>query len=73
MTTFKKVYFNYEFFECSGKFGLWIDGDLNCGRTDDCSTYGNPPLVEEKDFVIKTLECWAFLTTASQEIEEQVE
>lgn len=45
----------------SGKFGLWLDGDLNQGRTEACNTYGNEPLVNEQDFVVKILECWAFL------------
>ncbi|XP_039295641.1 nuclear receptor coactivator 7 isoform X3 [Nilaparvata lugens] len=44
-----------------GKFGLWLDGDLNQGRTEACNTYGNDPLTPSKDFVIKTLECWAFV------------
>lgn len=46
---------------CSGKFGLWLDGDLNQGRSQRCSTYANEPLAPEEDFVIKTLECWAFV------------
>lgn len=45
----------------SGKFGIWLDGDLNQGRTEACNTYGNEPLVNEQDFVVKILECWAFL------------
>lgn len=45
----------------SGKFGLWLDGDLNQGRSQRCSTYANEPLAPEEDFVMKTLECWAFV------------
>lgn len=45
----------------SGRFGLWLDGDLNQGRSQHCSTYGNEPLAPQEDFVIKTLECWAFV------------
>lgn len=45
----------------SGKFGLWLDGDLYQGRTQSCSTYGNEPLAPHEDFVVKTLECWAFI------------
>lgn len=45
----------------SGKFGLWLDGDLYQGRTQTCSTYGNEPLAPHEDFVVKTLECWAFI------------
>lgn len=55
----KKLIYNFEFF--SGKFGLWLDGDLNQGRSQRCSTYANEPLAPEEDFVIKTLECWAFV------------
>jgi len=44
-----------------GKFGLWLDGDLYQGRTESCATYGNEPLAPQKDFVVKTLECWAFV------------
>ncbi|XP_076234385.1 TLD domain-containing protein mustard isoform X3 [Calliopsis andreniformis] len=44
-----------------GKFGLWLDGDLYQGRTQSCSTYGNEPLAPQEDFVVKTLECWAFI------------
>ncbi|XP_055387006.1 nuclear receptor coactivator 7 isoform X17 [Condylostylus longicornis] len=44
-----------------GKFGLWLDGDLNQGRSQTCSTYGNETLAPQEDFVIKTLECWAFV------------
>ncbi|ODN04758.1 Oxidation resistance protein 1 [Orchesella cincta] len=43
-----------------GKFGLYVDGDLNCGRTEPCQTYGNGALTEPEDFIIRTLECWAF-------------
>nr|CAD7445975.1 unnamed protein product [Timema bartmani] len=45
----------------SGKFGLWLDGDLYQGTTQPCSTYGNEPLSPQEDFVVKTLECWAFI------------
>ncbi|KAG7202612.1 hypothetical protein KM043_009798 [Ampulex compressa] len=44
-----------------GRFGLWLDGDLYQGRTQSCSTYGNEPLAPREDFVVKTLECWAFI------------
>ncbi|XP_011066408.1 PREDICTED: oxidation resistance protein 1 [Acromyrmex echinatior] len=44
-----------------GKFGLWLDGDLYQGRTQSCSTYGNESLAPREDFVVKTLECWAFI------------
>lgn len=44
-----------------GKFGLWLDGDLYQGRSESCKTYGNDPLTPSVDFVVKTLECWAFI------------
>ncbi|XP_037922193.1 oxidation resistance protein 1 isoform X18 [Hermetia illucens] len=44
-----------------GKFGLWLDGDLNQGRSQTCNTYANEPLSPQEDFVVKTLECWAFV------------
>ncbi|KAE8749275.1 hypothetical protein FOCC_FOCC003982 [Frankliniella occidentalis] len=44
-----------------GRFGLWLDGDLYQGRSQSCSTYGNDPLSINEDFVVKTLECWAFI------------
>lgn len=45
-----------------GKFGLWLDGDLYLGRSEQCKTYGNDPLTPKVDFVVKTLECWAFIS-----------
>ncbi|XP_063918186.1 oxidation resistance protein 1 isoform X4 [Zophobas morio] len=45
-----------------GKFGLWLDGDLYLGRSESCKTYGNDPLTPKVDFVVKTLECWAFVS-----------
>ncbi|KAJ8982055.1 hypothetical protein NQ317_001464 [Molorchus minor] len=46
-----------------GKFGLWLDGDLYLGRSESCKTYGNDPLSPKRDFVVKTLECWAFINS----------
>ncbi|XP_050515362.1 oxidation resistance protein 1 isoform X6 [Diabrotica virgifera virgifera] len=46
-----------------GKFGLWLDGDLYIGRSESCQTYGNDPLTPKIDFVVKTLECWAFISS----------
>ena len=44
-----------------GQFGLWLDSSLYQGRSQACSTYRNTPLVPGGgDFVIKTVECWAF-------------
>ena len=44
----------------NGKFGIWIDADLNQGRTQPCPTFDNDPLTREGDFTIQALECWAF-------------
>lgn len=46
---------------CSGKFGLWLDGDLYLGRTQRCTTYGNEPLTTREDFIVKIMECWTFI------------
>lgn len=44
-----------------GQFGLWLDSSLYQGRSQACSTYRNSPLVPGGgDFVVKTVECWAF-------------
>jgi len=45
-----------------GKFGLWIDKDLNNCRSQTCATFDNEPLAGESDdyFTLKTLECWSF-------------
>lgn len=43
-----------------GYFGLWFDGDLNRGASVHCQTYNNDTLASSSDFVIKTLEAWAF-------------
>ncbi|XP_054724274.1 oxidation resistance protein 1-like [Uloborus diversus] len=43
-----------------GRFGLWLDGDLDRGRSVPCDTFDNEPLASEEDFVIKTLEAWGF-------------
>ncbi|KAI4487677.1 hypothetical protein M0802_011939 [Mischocyttarus mexicanus] len=44
-----------------GKFGIWLDSDLYRGRTQSCSTYGNELLAPHEDFLVETLECWAFI------------
>lgn len=51
---------NFIIGSANGKFALWIDEDLNQGRTESCSTFDNQPLTTE-DFTIKALECWAFV------------
>lgn len=49
------------FFFYRGRFGLWLDGDLNQGRTQTCKTFGNEPLSPDEDFWVRTLECWSFM------------
>lgn len=43
----------------SGRYGLWLDDNMYNGRTEKCSTFNSPALVPEKDFKIKTVECWS--------------
>jgi hypothetical protein len=43
-----------------GKFGIYIDGDLNNGRLQKCETFVAWPDIE-KDFVVKYFECWNFV------------
>jgi len=44
-----------------GKFGLWIDRDLNKCRSQTCATFDNEPLAgHSEDFTLKALECWSF-------------
>ncbi|XP_060065002.1 nuclear receptor coactivator 7-like [Ylistrum balloti] len=45
-----------------GNFGLWFDGDIYHGRTQHCETYDNDILTCSEDFVVKTLEAWAFFS-----------
>jgi len=44
----------------AGKFGLWFDEDLNKGRSQECSTFGNPSLTPTSDFSVNCIELWAF-------------
>jgi len=43
-----------------GRFGIWLDSNLNQGRTQACQTYKNEPLTTQGDFTVKTVECWTF-------------
>ena len=44
----------------NGKFGIYVDSDLNNGRIQSCETFVAWPR-EEKDFVVKYFECWNFV------------
>lgn len=43
---------------CSGKFGLWLDGDLNHGGSHPCETFNNEALSPKEEFLIRDLEVW---------------
>jgi len=47
-----------------GHYGLWLDPDLNGGRTQKCDTFENLPLTagpgDGGDFEIFQLEAWGF-------------
>ncbi|XP_007419949.1 TLD domain-containing protein 2 [Python bivittatus] len=42
----------------SGKFGLWLDGDLNHGGSHPCETFNNEALSPKEEFLIQDLEVW---------------
>uniref|UniRef100_A0A8R1Y2N7 Oxidation resistance protein 1 n=1 Tax=Onchocerca volvulus TaxID=6282 RepID=A0A8R1Y2N7_ONCVO len=44
-----------------GHYGLWLDADLNHGRTQACETFQNEPLTgESEDFSIQFVEAYGF-------------
>jgi hypothetical protein len=43
-----------------GKFGLWLDGDLEAGSSGVCDTYGNAPLASSEMFKVVRVEVWCF-------------
>lgn len=43
-----------------GHFGIYVDGDLNKGRIQSCTTFKDWPK-KEKDFTLKFFECWNFI------------
>lgn len=55
------IYSNNDFISVgsgNGKFGLWIDSNLEIGASDSVETFGNEPLSEDKKFKILGLEVW---------------
>ncbi|XP_071615997.1 TLD domain-containing protein 2 isoform X2 [Heliangelus exortis] len=42
----------------SGRFGLWLDGDLHHGGSQPCETFGNETLSLREEFCIQDLEVW---------------
>lgn len=55
------IYSNYNFFSIGsgdGKFGLWIDSNLQIGASDSVETFGNDRLSDHPKFNILGLEIW---------------
>ncbi|GME68984.1 unnamed protein product [[Candida] boidinii] len=55
------IYSNSKFISVGsgdGKFGLWIDENLNEGASDPVETFGNEPLSKKEKFNILALELW---------------
>ncbi|XP_074409577.1 TLD domain-containing protein 2 isoform X3 [Zonotrichia albicollis] len=42
----------------SGRFGLWLDGDLHRGGSQRCETFDNEILSQREEFCIQDLEMW---------------
>jgi len=40
--------------------GLYLDENLEFGRTESCRTFNNPPLAQEKDFIVSVVEVYGF-------------
>jgi hypothetical protein len=45
-----------------GHYGIWLDADLNHGRSQKCTTFDNEPLAGglEEDFVVQYVEAFGF-------------
>lgn len=44
----------------SGRSGLYLNEDFCDGLSQDCDTYGNKPLANSEDFLIRAVEMWTF-------------
>ncbi|NWY36834.1 TLDC2 protein, partial [Sylvia atricapilla] len=42
----------------SGRFGLWLDGDLHHGGSQPCETFDNETLSHREEFCVQDLEMW---------------
>ncbi|XP_059683336.1 TLD domain-containing protein 2 [Gavia stellata] len=42
----------------SGRFGLWLDGDLHHGGSHPCETFDNETLSSREEFCVQDLEVW---------------
>ncbi|NXY76739.1 TLDC2 protein, partial [Glareola pratincola] len=42
----------------SGRFGLWLDGDLHHGGSHPCETFDNETLSPREEFCVQDLEVW---------------
>ena len=44
-----------------GHYGLWLDADLNHGRSQRCATFDNEPLAgDNEDFIVQFCEAYGF-------------
>ncbi|NXV23781.1 TLDC2 protein, partial [Cepphus grylle] len=42
----------------SGRFGLWLDGDLHHGGSHPCETFDNETLSPREEFCVQDVEVW---------------
>jgi hypothetical protein len=43
-----------------GHYGLWLDADLNHGRSMRCATFDNENLSGQEDFIVQQIEAFGF-------------